>query len=291
MAISLSHASSASASSIATSRRPEGDHLGASINSNSPKLLGPPLVPNPWGEPPKSRGPLSKFLRITFSDFGPLRGTAGFDAPDPHSLPPVGGRLKRSLDIVVALLALIAILPLMIVIALLIRRTGGGPAIYAHERVGYSGRTFPCYKFRTMVRDADATLASHLASNPEAAIEWRETQKLRNDPRVTPVGRLLRKSSLDELPQLINILRGDMSCVGPRPVTVGELERYGEYVRDYLSARPGLTGRWQVTGRSSADFPTRVSLDKQYVRNWSLLSDLAILAKTPLAVVRVQEAF
>jgi exopolysaccharide production protein ExoY len=190
----------------------------------------------------------------------------------------------------VALLALMAVLPLMIVIALLIRCTGGS-AIYAHERVGYSGRTFRCYKFRTMVRDADAALASHLASNPEAAIEWQETQKLRADPRVTPVGRLLRKSSLDELPQLINILRGDMSCVGPRPVTVGELEHYGEYAPDYLSARPGLTGRWQVTGRSNTDFPTRVSLDKQYVHNWSLLSDLAILAKTPLAVVRTEEVF
>ena len=230
-------------------------------------------------------------MRITFLGFWPLRGTAGVDAPILDSPRPVGGRSKRFLDVVVALLALMAVLPLMIVIALLIRRTGGGSAIYAHERVGYSGRTFPCYKFRTMVRDADAALASHLASNPEAAIEWRETQKLRNDPRVTPVGRLLRKSSLDELPQLINILRGDMSCVGPRPVTVGELERYGEYARDYLSARPGLTGRWQVTGRSNTDFPTRVSLDKQYVRNWSLLSDLAILAKTPLAVVRTEEVF
>ena len=216
---------------------------------------------------------------------------ASINLNDSDSPRPVGGRSKRLLDVVVALPALLVALPLMIVVALLIRFTGGGSAIFAHQRLGYSGRTFPCYKFRTMVRDADAALASHLAIDPEAAIEWRETQKLRNDPRVTPVGRLLRKSSLDELPQLINILRGDMSCVGPRPITVDELERYGEYARDYLSARPGLTGPWQVTGRSKTDFATRVSLDKHYVRNWSLLSDLAILAKTPVAVIRTEEVY
>jgi exopolysaccharide production protein ExoY len=210
---------------------------------------------------------------------------------DSVSRRPVGGWSKRLLDVVVAVPALLAALPLMVVVALLIRVTGGGSAIFAHERVGCNGRTFPCYKFRTMVRDADVALARHLASNPEAAIEWRETQKLRNDPRVTPVGRLLRKSSLDELPQLINVLRGDMSCVGPRPVTVDELQRYGEHARDYLSVRPGLTGPWQVTGRSNTDFPTRVSLDKHYVRNWSLVSDLAILAKTPFAVLRTAEVY
>ena len=204
---------------------------------------------------------------------------------------PVGGPAKRLLDVCVALPALLAALPVMIVIAVLIRFTTSGSVIFSHERVGYNGRTFPCYKFRTMVRDADAVLTRHLMTDPAAAIEWRDTRKLRDDPRVTSLGRLLRKSSLDELPQLINIIRGDMSCVGPRPIMADELERYGENARDYLAARPGLTGAWQVTGRTTTDFPTRVSLDAHYVRNWSLFSDLAILAKTPLAVVRTADAF
>lgn len=201
---------------------------------------------------------------------------------------PVGGRPKRALDVVIASVAIALFLPLMIVVAALVGLTGGAP-IFSHRRLGFGGRSFPCYKFRTMVRDADRALAAHLAADPEAAREWEETRKLRHDPRVTAVGRLLRKTSLDELPQLFNILRGDMSCVGPRPITTEELERYGDFAGVYLASRPGLSGLWQVTGRSNTDFPTRVSLDNQYVRNWSLVSDLLILARTPVAVLRTDE--
>jgi exopolysaccharide production protein ExoY len=199
---------------------------------------------------------------------------------------PLGGGPKRILDIAIALAALALTLPLMAVIAVLIRLTGGG-VIFAHDRIGYRGETFRCYKFRTMVPNADVALERYLAGNPEAALEWKERQKLLHDPRVTRLGRFLRKSSLDELPQLYNILRGDMSCVGPRPITFGELERYGDVVHDYLSSRPGLTGLWQVAGRSSTDFPTRVAFDKQYVRNWSFLMDIRILARTPAAVMQI----
>lgn len=189
----------------------------------------------------------------------------------------------------IAVPALILMLPAMIVIAAAIGLTGGGFPVFSHERIGYRGRIFPCYKFRTMVRDADAVLVRHLAEDLMAAAEWTRRRKLRDDPRVTRLGRLLRKCSADELPQLINILRGDMSCVGPRPVTVQELERYGAVADDYLSTRPGLTGLWQVTGRSSTEFATRVALDKQYVRNWSFLGDLAVLARTPAAVLRIKQ--
>lgn len=201
----------------------------------------------------------------------------------------LGGRSKRALDLMIALPALVVALPAMVAIAAAIGLTGRVSPIYSHERIGFQGRTFPCYKFRTMVRGADAALARLLASDPAAAEEWTRRRKLRDDPRVTPLGRLLRKCSADELPQLINVLRGDMSCVGPRPVTFEELERYGAVADDYLSTRPGITGLWQVTGRSSTDFAARVAFDEQYVRGWSLPGDLAILARTPAAVLRITQ--
>lgn len=202
---------------------------------------------------------------------------------------PLGGSSKRTLDLMIAATALVLALPAMIVIATMIGLTSGDSPVFSHERVGHRGRLFPCYKFRTMVRDADVALASHLARDPVAAGEWAKRRKLRNDPRVTSLGWFLRKCSLDELPQLFNVLRGDMSCVGPRPVTLEELERYGAMADDYLSARPGITGLWQVAGRSSTDFATRVAIDKRYVRGWSLLGDVAILARTPAAVLRITQ--
>lgn len=202
---------------------------------------------------------------------------------------PVGGVTKRLLDLTIAATALVILLPLLIAVALLIRLTSGGPVIFAHRRVGFQGITFPCLKFRTMVLNADEVFARHLAENPEAAAEWQRRQKLRDDPRVTSVGRFLRKTSIDELPQLINVLRGEMSCVGPRPITLDELDRYGDKARDYLATRPGLTGLWQVAGRSTTEFSTRVALDEHYVRHWTLLADVAILARTPLALLRIHE--
>nr|WP_267901433.1 sugar transferase [Amaricoccus solimangrovi] len=204
---------------------------------------------------------------------------------------PLGGSPKRFLDCALAGALLVLFAPLMAVIAGAIVLLDGGRPFYSHTRVGYGGRIFGCLKFRTMHRDADEILAAHLAKDPEAAREWAEARKLRVDPRVTPVGAFLRRTSLDELPQLLNVLKGEMSCVGPRPVTREELPRYDAHAADYLRARPGLTGLWQVTGRSAADFPTRVSFDHRYVSTWSFLADLSILARTPFAVLRGEGAY
>jgi exopolysaccharide production protein ExoY len=202
---------------------------------------------------------------------------------------PLGGWSKRLLDVSVALVALVVAAPVMLMITLLIKLTESGPAIFAHSRVGFNGTTFRCYKFRTMVTNADQVLHDYLSSNPQAAEEWQEKRKLRRDPRITLLGEMLRKSSLDELPQLFNILRGDMSCVGPRPIVVDELQRYGACAGDYLRTRPGLTGLWQVTGRSTTDYSRRVSLDSHYVRNWSLWIDLVILLRTTVVVMRFDQ--
>ncbi len=202
---------------------------------------------------------------------------------------PLGGRPKRLADLLIAASALLLAAPIMLIVALLIRLTTGGPALYSHSRVGFRGKPFACYKFRTMVQNSDEVLRAHLARDPEAARQWAERRKLQRDPRITFLGMLLRKSSIDELPQLFNILKGEMSCVGPRPVVAEELSRYGDQVCDYLATRPGLTGLWQVTGRSSTDYLSRVALDSQYVRNWSLRADVVILARTVFAVLRFNE--
>ena len=202
---------------------------------------------------------------------------------------PVGGLAKRGFDIVVASLALVLLAPLMLVIAALLRISGSSPVIYAHTRIGANGRPFDCYKFRTMVVDADKRLERLLSSDPVIAKEWQETHKLRNDPRVTRLGQFLRQSSIDEIPQLFNVLIGDMSCVGPRPVVAAELAPYGPYVEDYLAARPGITGMWQVSGRNSLSYAERVALDVKYVRQWSPMLDAVILLKTIPAVLRFRE--
>lgn len=202
---------------------------------------------------------------------------------------PIGGALKRAADIIISFTAIALISPAMLIIFALIKLTSGAPAIYAHPRIGHSGRAFKCYKFRTMTFNAEETLVAHLASNAAAAKEWRQYRKLRDDPRVTALGRVLRKSSLDELPQLFNVLRGDMSCVGPRPIPSDELSEYGESVRDYVKARPGITGIWQVSGRNSLDYASRVALDCHYIQHWSFWTDIAILFKTPFIVMNFDE--
>jgi exopolysaccharide production protein ExoY len=194
------------------------------------------------------------------------------------------------MDVTVALIALVMAAPVMLVIALLIWVTDGGPAIFSHTRVGFNGKRFACYKFRTMVANSQQVLVDYLASNPEAAKEWEQNWKLKNDPRITFLGHILRKSSLDELPQLINVLRGEMSCVGPRPVVPDELQRYGACAADYLQTRPGLTGLWQVTGRDAVDYASRVSIDSRYVRNWSIWADVVILGRTIFAVMKFDQA-
>ena len=191
---------------------------------------------------------------------------------------------KRVLD-VVGVIGLAAVFsPLILLIAILMRREGGS-IIYKHRRIGRDGRAFECLKFRTMVPNADQVLRELLESDPAIKAEWVRDHKLRCDPRVTRLGRFLRRTSLDELPQLWNVMRGEMSLVGPRPVVREELLRYGRNVRTYLSAKPGITGLWQVKGRNDTDYRRRVVLDTYYVRNQNLLLDLYILFKTTRVVL------
>lgn len=191
---------------------------------------------------------------------------------------------KRVLDILGAVLLGIVFSPLMIVIGLLLR-SDGGPIIYRHRRVGRGGQIFECLKFRTMVPDADRVLRELLENHDELKAEWVQDHKLRNDPRITGIGRFLRRTSLDELPQILNVMRGEMSLVGPRPVVREELMRYGRCLPIYLSAKPGITGLWQVTGRNDTDYRRRVALDVYYVRKQNLLLDLYILLKTTRVVL------
>ncbi len=204
---------------------------------------------------------------------------------------PLGGAIKRSFDIVGAFLALVAFSPLCILLALLVKLSDGGPVLYGHARVGRGGRTFRCLKFRTMVLNGDAVLAAHLSADPDALAEWMATRKLKNDPRITVVGSVLRKLSLDELPQLLNIMCGDMSIVGPRPVVRDELDHYGKAAIFYLRSRPGLTGLWQVSGRNDVSYDTRVAMDRSYVENWSLMKDVLIIAKTVPAVCTTRGSY
>ena len=188
-------------------------------------------------------------------------------------------RGKRALDIAGALVLLVVFSPLMLVIALLMLPQRG-PAFFGHNRVGQGGAEFACLKFRTMVPDAEARLQELLARDPDARRQWQADHKLDNDPRITRFGNFMRRSSLDELPQLLNVLRGDMSLVGPRPVTRAELQRYGEDSASYLALRPGLTGKWQVSGRNDISYSGRVALDSAYARDFSIRGDLTILLQT-----------
>ena len=197
----------------------------------------------------------------------------------------LGRVTKRGIDVSLALILLVVFAPLACLVAALIRMSGPGPVVFKHARVGRWGRIFPCLKFRTMHADAPERLRALLASDDALARQWADRQKLDWDPRVTNIGRILRKTSLDELPQLINVLRGDMSLVGPRPVTPAELQRYGLAAALYLQVRPGLTGLWQVSGRNLMSYDARVQLDCDYVANWRLSADLRILARTPKAVL------
>jgi Undecaprenyl-phosphate galactose phosphotransferase WbaP len=192
---------------------------------------------------------------------------------------------KRALDIVGAGLGLVVLAPFLLIVAMMVR-ADGGPAFFAHQRVGRGGKLFGCLKFRSMVIDSQARLEDLLANDPAARAEWDATRKLKNDPRITRIGRFLRSTSLDELPQLINVLRGEMSLVGPRPVQEAEIDRYyGASAAHYMAVRPGITGLWQVSGRSETSYDSRVALDVAYVSRPSLLADIAILLRTPVAVL------
>jgi len=193
--------------------------------------------------------------------------------------------LALHLNQVLALLILVLLAPVMGIVAFLIWRRDGAPVLFAHYRVGHDGKLFRCMKFRTMYRDAERMLSELLEKDPAARAEWQREQKLLRDPRVTPIGHFLRRTSLDELPQLFNVLRGDMSLVGPRPITVGELTRYGRVRWHYLSVRPGMTGLWQVSGRNNTSYDGRVALDRRYVEERGLWLNLQILLKTVKVVV------
>lgn len=191
--------------------------------------------------------------------------------------------LKRPLDIALVLLALPIILPVAIFVLIAVAIDGGSP-FYTQTRLGKSGRHFRMWKFRSMVRNADQQLETYLASNPAAREEWNSTQKLKRDPRITSIGRFIRKSSLDELPQLWNVLRGDMSIVGPRPMMVDQAVQYPG--ADYYHMRPGVTGLWQITDRNDSTFAERATFDAQYARSLSLRNDVMILRKTFGVVLR-----
>jgi lipopolysaccharide/colanic/teichoic acid biosynthesis glycosyltransferase len=191
----------------------------------------------------------------------------------------------RAFDILLAFIAILIFLPFLILAAFSIKFSAPGPVLFVQYRVGRDGKLFPCLKFRSMVVNAQDVLNDLLASSAEARAEWQRDQKLRRDPRITPIGAILRKSSLDELPQLFNILAGHMSIVGPRPIIEAEIHRYGSRFGAYCSVRPGLTGLWQVSGRNEVSYEARVRLDALYALRKSTLYDLAICFRTIPAVI------
>ena len=198
--------------------------------------------------------------------------------------------LKRSFDVIGSLAIITVLSPLLIYISQKVKKDGG-PAIYGHERIGKGGKPFKCLKFRSMVINSKEVLDELLEKDMDAKREWDSTFKLKNDPRVTKIGSFLRRTSLDELPQLFNVLKGEMSLVGPRPIITAELARYNEEVDYYLLSKPGMTGLWQVSGRSDVDYETRVYLDAWYVKNWSMWNDIAILFKTIGVVLKKDGAY
>jgi Undecaprenyl-phosphate galactose phosphotransferase WbaP len=206
-------------------------------------------------------------------------------------LDPANQFCKRVIDQTLSLLLGILLLPVMLAVVVIIRLESPGSALFFHRRIGHGGRQFRMWKFRTMRQDGNRILQEYLRQHPEEEAEWKERRKLRNDPRVTRVGRILRKTSLDELPQLWNVLRGDMSLVGPRPIVADEAAKYSSWFDHYCRVVPGLTGLWQVSGRSDTDYKKRVALDSYYVRNWSPWFDIYLLARTVRVVFKGEGAY
>ncbi|WP_314375589.1 sugar transferase [Sphingomonas paucimobilis] len=216
--------------------------------------------------------------------------TVSYISPAPPSLS--RPRLLQTADVILALILLVLLSPLMLAVAALIAlESGGGTPIYGHRRYGKDGRTFLCYKFRSMALDADARLARLVAHDPAARAEWARDHKLRHDPRVTRIGRFIRRTSLDELPQLFNILRGEMSLVGPRPIVAAEVRRYGHRFVDYCSVRPGMTGIWQISGRNDIGYRRRIAMDCLMARRMSPRLYAEVLIGTARCVVTRQGAY
>jgi lipopolysaccharide/colanic/teichoic acid biosynthesis glycosyltransferase len=207
-------------------------------------------------------------------------------APPATARAPIGAERAWELaQRLIGLALLIFVLPLMLVTAVAILMQDGGPVVFKHRRIGHGGRAFYCFKFRSMAVDSEARLKDLLAHDPAAREEWTRDQKLRRDPRITRLGAFLRKTSLDELPQLVNVVRGEMNLVGPRPIVEAEAARYGRRIRSYQAVRPGITGLWQVSGRNDVAYSTRVALDTLYARRRSVGLDLWILVRTVPAVL------
>lgn len=217
-----------------------------------------------------------------------IQGEFRFAADSPR---PIGLTSKRAIDVLLALSGIVLLAPLFAICFVFTFMASPGPVLFRHRRVGFRGRYFDCLKFRTMVPDASERLRRLLETDPLAAAEWAANQKLRNDPRVTAAGTILRGSSLDELPQLFNVLMGDMSIVGPRPVTAEELIRYSRAADAYCACRPGITGLWQVSGRSTTTFNKRVACDSFYARHWSIILDAKIIIATIPAVCFSDSAY
>jgi Undecaprenyl-phosphate galactose phosphotransferase WbaP len=213
------------------------------------------------------------------------------EIPFPRLLDEHSRHVKRWLDLACGMLLGVAALPLIALIALAVSLDSRGAVFYSQERLGAGRRRFRVWKFRSMFVNAEEVLQAHLAADEDAAAEWEATHKLKQDPRVTRVGRWLRRTSLDELPQLWNILRGDMSIVGPRPIVDAEVPKYGAAFVLYSQVKPGLTGLWQVSGRNDTSYRRRVELDAHYIRTWTFMTDLAILAKTFRAVLTGRGAY
>jgi Undecaprenyl-phosphate galactose phosphotransferase WbaP len=199
--------------------------------------------------------------------------------------------VKRVVDLILAAVAMPILLPILFVLALLVKLTSPGPVFFSHRRICKSGAFFSMWKFRTMCVNSSEVLERYLAAHPEARSEWNQTHKLQDDPRVTRIGKVMRRLSLDELPQIWNVITGRMSLVGPRPIVAAEVEKYAECFQCYTRVKPGVTGLWQVSGRSKLSYEARVKLDCEYVANWSLWRDLKILLLTVRSVVNQDGAY
>jgi Undecaprenyl-phosphate galactose phosphotransferase WbaP len=199
--------------------------------------------------------------------------------------------IKRILDIFLVIVSLPLLLPALFLVGLVVKLTSPGPAFFSHRRICRDGAFFSMWKFRTMCVNSADVLEQYLSKNPKARVEWSKTHKLRRDPRITPVGLFLRRYSLDELPQVWNVLRGEMSLVGPRPIVAAEVEKYADCFEYYCRVKPGVTGLWQVSGRSELTYDQRVALDRRYVTHWSLFFDLKILLCTFRSVVNRDGAY
>jgi exopolysaccharide production protein ExoY len=193
--------------------------------------------------------------------------------------------VKRLVDLTIASVGVLILLPVLALLSICIKLSDGGPILFGHTRIGFGQRPFVCWKFRSMVCGGEALFEAFGKANPSAAQEWQANQKCRNDPRVTALGHILRATSLDELPQLFNVLNGTMSLVGPRPIVASEAARYGAHFELYACCRPGITGLWQVSGRSDTSYPERVALDVRYITRWSMWTDFLIMLKTLTVVL------